>query len=170
MGTFSHGVVENGYEWRDADAGAYQHHALLAENRLHRAGKGTVEHKDELSGRWALAVSTPRPPPLVLPVQLQLVNLLVELAGPVAAYQNHQSERRTLIFQRTVGNRERMPLECGDVLALQQNKLSRLDRKVFINFEREENCILRRQLHRDGLDAGEETLEVANDEIQEVNG
>lgn len=165
LGTFSHGVVENGYEWRDADSGAYQHHALLAENRFHGTRKGTVEHKDQLSRCWALAVSTPRPSPLIFPVQLQLENLFVELASPVAAYQNHQTERRALIFQCTAGNCERMPFECGDVFALQQNKLSRLDGEAFINFEREENCILRRQLHRDGLDAGEETLEVANDEI-----
>lgn len=98
LGTFSHGVVENWYEWRDTDTGAYQHHALLAENRFHRAREGAVERKDELPRRWALAVSTPRPSPLLLPVQLQLENLFVQLAGPVTAHQNHQSERGPLVF------------------------------------------------------------------------
>lgn len=44
-----------------------------------------------------------------------------------------------------------------------------MDGNAFVDFEGEENCTFCWQRHRRDFDAGEETLEVPHDEIEEVN-
>lgn len=77
-------------------------------------------------------------------MELQIENLLVKLAGPVASDRYREREDCLLWLDDEVGDGEGMPLEGGNVLALQQDELTRLDRDVRVDLESEENRVPRR--------------------------
>jgi hypothetical protein len=170
VGKVSHDKVEDRDEWRHADASGYEDDALIRQHRLHRARKRPVENEDEFPRHGSSPSTTPRAATLgPLRVKFQFGNLLVQLAGPVTSHGDSERKDGVLRLDNKVRDGEWMPLDSGNVLALQKDELTRVERDVRIDSKREKYRVARWQLHGDEFDAGEESLEIAKDEIDYVN-